>query len=537
MYTLPYFILDKELLVPHPGSSYTIVLDNEKLPDNFILPTQTLTLKNESISNAFILGVAYDKDTISQYAALAVLDNLETEVLETTIHFTVLNKVVVKQVVDSNTASFQIIKPSKTINTEFKQNLDVLITFLSLNPAFSILRKEVDLKDKKNKFILDKIFAHLIPDLEKDYKFFDTEDIKDKFNILYSLILETQSLIGFIDKNIKLPAQKKIYPDHVAAVLEKEQSRIERMPPSAGEYSATLDYIDTLKSIPWNNYAEVSTTIQKIEFEFNNTHHGLNAVKQNIIEYFALEQLTGHFAGSALLLDGPPGTGKTTIAKSIASATGREYIRISLGGVSDESEIRGHRRTYVGSKPGRIVAAIQKLETMNPVILLDEVDKISSLRGDPYAALLELLDPEQNSEFVDRYLEIPLDLSKCLFICTSNDEMKIPAPLLDRLELIYFHDYTQEEKLYIIKNHTFPNILKEYKMEEYQFTLDEELLLLISSKYNLREIKSKFSRLLRNQALSILSNKKQQCIDLNIYNQIFTVEPIKQSTRRIGFAR
>ena len=260
-------------------------------------------------------------------------------------------------------------------------------------------------------------------------------------------------------------------------------------------------------------------------------------VKDHIIEFFALEELTGHKAGSALLLDGPPGTGKTTIAKSIAKATGRDFIRIALGGVSDEAEIRGHRRTYIGSKPGRIISAFQKIESSNPVILLDELDKVAALKGDPFSALLELLDPEQNYEFTDRYLEVPFDVSKCLFICTSNNKDNIPNPLLDRLEIINFRDYTEDEKLYIINNHIIPNILNEYNLIKYNISFDEELLKHLANKYNLRDINKVISRLLRNEALLMLNNQKRDSIKLLDYDKLFICNKPLTSIRRIGFAR
>lgn len=532
MYTLPCFRIQKELLVPHPGSSYTLTLDLEKLPDNFAIPTRTLVLKNQSIMDGFLIRILYDSEKISEYAALCVLDDTEKTFNELIVSFTVINKVMIKEELPENEATFHLLKPSKSI-VSHKKEIELLIEFLKRNDRFKDNLDNIDINNKKDLFILDKLFTYLYPDLDKDYKFFDTEDIKEKINILYSLIIEIEVLYQET-KTIK--ASKTKLPTKVIEVIKKEEARLERMPASAGDYAATQDYLEYIKSLPWNTYKETTVAISKIQEQFNNSHHGLEHVKSNIIEYFALEELTGYKAGSALLLDGPPGTGKTTIAKSIAKATGRDFIRIALGGVSDEAEIRGHRRTYVGSRPGRIISAFSKITSSNPVVLLDELDKVSALKGDPFSALLELLDPEQNNEFIDRYLEIPYDVSKCLFICTSNNKENLSLALLDRLELITFNDYSQEEKLFIINNHIIPNIIKEYNLINHNIKFEDDLLKYLSSTFNLRDINKAISRLLRNEALLILNKKKRQVITLQDYNLIYST-PIKPSTRRIGFAR
>ena len=225
--------------------------------------------------------------------------------------------------------------------------------------------------------------------------------------------------------------------------------------------------------------------------------------------------------------------GKTSIAKAIAKATQRDFIHISLGGVSDESEIRGHRRTYVGSKPGRIVYALSQCKTMNPVILLDEIDKISNYKADPHAALLELLDPEQNDKYIDRYLEIPLDLSKCIFICTSNNSKNLPPALIDRMQIIYFRDYTKKEKEEILLNYIFPNAISSYKLDSYSLSLSEDTIEYLLDK-NLREIKSNLLLILRRKAKEILSGQYDKNISyLSLQNMYSNNNKAKKG---IGFA-
>lgn len=268
----------------------------------------------------------------------------------------------------------------------------------------------------------------------------------------------------------------------------------------------------------------------------------METIKDEVLDYYALKELTGITASSCLLFSGPPGTGKTTIAKSIAKSTGRDFIVIAVGGISDESEFRGHRRTYTGSKPGRLVSALTKCKSSNPIILLDEIDKISSMnKGDPYGALLEILDPEQNKTFIDRYLEEPLDLSKCMFICTANDIKNIPEPVLDRLDNIAFYDYSVDEKIKIINDYIFDKVKANYNMQKYDFKLDNKLIEHLSREYDLRKITREIERISRKTAAKILTKQDVGIVSLDDYNNMYKEidtdkETIKsKSKRRIGF--
>ena len=244
------------------------------------------------------------------------------------------------------------------------------------------------------------------------------------------------------------------------------------MQPSSAEATVSRSYIETVLELPWNTESEDNLDLNKAEEILNEDHYGLEKVKERVLEYLAVVQLSKGLKGPILCLVGPPGVGKTSIAKSVARSINREFVRMSLGGVRDEAEIRGHRRTYIGAIPGRIMNAIKECGTENPVFLFDEVDKIGAdYKGDPASALLEVLDPEQNKDFTDHYLEVPFNLSKVMFITTANSTDTIPRPLLDRMEVIEVSGYTEEEKLNIAEKYLVPKQVKENGLSEEQYLL------------------------------------------------------------------
>lgn len=279
-------------------------------------------------------------------------------------------------------------------------------------------------------------------------------------------------------------ADKKQLPEEVREVLKKELDKLARSNPASPDYAVTRNYVDWILDTPWMDYSEDQLNIPRAGEILNEDHYGLEAVKQRILEYLAVLKLKGDMKAPILCFHGPPGVGKTSLGKSIARALGREFVRMSLGGVRDEAEIRGHRRTYVGALPGRIIQGMKKAGTANPVFMLDEVDKLGSdFRGDPSSALLEVLDPEQNIAFNDHYLEVDYDLSNVLFIATANYLEMIPAPLRDRMEMIEINGYTQEEKLAIARQYLVPRQVERNGLKKKQFSLTSPALKLIIDGY------------------------------------------------------
>lgn len=279
-------------------------------------------------------------------------------------------------------------------------------------------------------------------------------------------------------------AKKKKLPEQARETLNKEFDKLARTNPASPDYAVTRNYVDWILDLPWEHYSKDDLDIKRAEKVLEEDHYGLERVKKRILEYLAVLKLKGDMKAPILCFHGPPGVGKTSLGKSIARALGREFERMSLGGVRDEAEIRGHRRTYVGALPGRIIKSLKKAGTSNPVIMLDEVDKLGSdFRGDPSSALLEVLDPEQNHAFNDHYLELDYDLSKTLFIATANYLEMIPSPLRDRMELIEITGYTQEEKLAIARQYLVPRQIEQNGLEEDQFTITDRALRLIIDGY------------------------------------------------------
>ena len=406
---------------------------------------------------------------------------------------------------------------------EKQQMLETLIISQRLKMATEYLIKEIKVaeleieiekktQDKFNTSIKRNVLEERKRQIEKELK---------------KLGQKGDSEFAELEEKIK----KAKMPKDIKKKCEKELNRLMEMGPMSPESSYVRTYLETVVELPWGKYSDRDINIKKSEKILNEDHYGLKDVKERILEYLAVLELKNKKNGKKSKIDnqsvpnilcfiGPPGVGKTSIGKSIANAMGREFVRASVGGIRDEAEIRGHRRTYVGAMPGRIVKGLKDAKSFNPVFMLDEIDKIGSdFRGDPSSALLETLDPEQNNSFADHYLDFPLDLSKVFFILTGNDLYSIPHALRDRLEIIRFSSYTQSEKFHIAKKYLIKKELKSNGLTEKNIKpIKDETLTYIIDKYTreagVRELERRISKLFRKVAKTIISTKKN-IIDLN----------------------
>ncbi|MCP4446958.1 MAG: endopeptidase La [Myxococcales bacterium] len=309
--------------------------------------------------------------------------------------------------------------------------------------------------------------------------------------------------------------------DEARAASRKQLRRMSEMSPGTAEYNVAHSYVQWLLELPWGTFSEDTLDVPAARAILAADHAGLETVKKRILEFIAVRKLAPNKQGPIICLAGPPGVGKTSLGRSIASALGREYVRISLGGVRDDSEIRGHRRTYVGALPGRIVNGLKRAGTMNPVFVLDEIDKMASdTRGDPASAMLEVLDPEQNDEFVDHYIEVPMDLSNVMFLATANNLDTIPGPLRDRMEVINVPGYTELEKMQIARNYLVPRQKAEHGLNEEQIELDDEALTSLIDHYTreagVRNLEREVASLCRSAAVTIASSKEPEKMRMKI---------------------
>ena len=416
-----------------------------------------------------------------------------------------------------------------------------------VSPEILISLADIDNIDR----FIDTIAANIYLKPNQKQSILEEFDVKKRLELIYTILLEEIEILK-IEKKITLrvkkqmnKVQKEYYlreqmkaiqkelgedddinseadeyreklnkikaPKETKEKIAKEINKFSKISPMAPDVSVSRTYLDTVFSLPWNKETRDKIDLEKAKEILDEEHYGLEKVKERILEYLAIRKLSKSLKSPIICLVGPPGVGKTSIAKSIADSLGRKFVRISLGGVRDEAEIRGHRRTYVGAIPGRIINGLKEAQTKNPVFLLDEIDKMSSdYKGDPASAMLEVLDPGQNKDFVDHYLEVPFDLSKILFVTTANSLSTIPRPLLDRMEIIEVSGYIEEEKLNIVKKYLLPKQLKEHALEADFIKMDDEVIRDIIDSYTreagVRNLERTIGKICRKVAKKYVEN-------------------------------
>ena len=411
--------------------------------------------------------------------------------------------------IDEPSRLADVIASHLTLKIKQKQEiLEATASLDRLDKLSEILTHEMEILE-----IERKISLRVRKQMEKTQKEYY---LREQMKAIQKELGEKDERMAEADEYREKIAEAKL-PEDVEEKALKEVDRLGKMPPAAAEGVVIRNYLDWLLSLPWLVQTKDRLDLTVAEQVLDEDHYGLEKVKERIIEYLAVRQLAQKLKGPIVCLVGPPGVGKTSLAKSIARALERKFVRISLGGVRDEAEVRGHRRTYVGAMPGRIIQAMRQAQSQNPVVLLDEIDKMSTdFRGDPSAALLEVLDPEQNNTFSDHYLETPFDLSNVMFITTANTLYNIPQPLLDRMETIYIPGYTEEEKLTIAEKYLQPKQLKEHGLNEGQLNISENTLRKIIRQYTreagVRNLERQLASICRKAAKELVRDKKERTV-------------------------
>ena len=398
-----------------------------------------------------------------------------------------------------------------------------LVNFVSSNMNLKVLEKQKMLEEPKLHLRTKMVLKHLNKELrvlqmknEIQSKVKSELDDQQREYLLNQQLKTIQEELGVnvfqeeIEK-MKEEAKKKQWTEKIKTHFEKEVVKLQRMNPQVAEYGVQRSYVELFLDLPWNEYTKDNFNLKRVQKVLDKDHYGLEKIKERIVEHLAVLKLKGDMRAPIICLYGPPGVGKTSLGKSIADSLNRKYVRVSLGGMRDQSEIRGHRKTYIGAMPGRIIQSIRKVKSSNPVFVLDEIDKLSRDNyGDPSSAMLEMLDPEQNKEFYDNYLEIGFDLSKVLFIATANDLSTIQPALRDRMEIINISGYNIKEKLHIAKNHLLPKALKEHGLDS-GLRINNKCIEMIIESYTkesgVRSLDKMLAKIVRNRATSLAMGK------------------------------
>lgn len=516
-----FLAAQKDFLVEEPKKddiySFGVIAEIKQI---LRLPDGSLRLLVEGITRAKATKF-YEEDGYFKSVCLVKREKNDGEEIETEV---LIHRL--KNLIDEYVSHFDEVSPEMIAAILSIDNPDELADIAAANLPIKPVEKQKILEELSVQKRMEKLVAALehenkIMDIEQTVsdKLKDNLDRNQREYVLREHIKVLREELGEgeeaeeTDKFKKRIAERKL-PDLVLKKLSEEVEKLSKLPPQSQEYSVIEGYIEAVLELPWDKADEDRTDIKYARDVLQKEHFGLEKVKQSILEMLAVKKLTGKVGGSVMCLVGPPGTGKTSIVHSLAEAMGRKYVRVSLGGVQNEAEIRGHRKTYVGSMPGRIMAALKQAGTKNPVILLDEIDKISSeLRGDPAAALLEVLDPEQNKGFRDHFIELPFDLSEVLFVATANSVDGIPRPLYDRMEMIEVSGYSDEEKLVIAKKYILPKQKKLAGLESRALKISDSVLKLVIEGYTresgVRALERKLRAVCRKAAMEITEDGKE----------------------------
>lgn len=412
-----------------------------------------------------------------------------------------------QSVIDDTTASSLVDTSAGYLNLQLEDNqklIETIDSYERLEVYHGILRREIEMLSIE-KTIDQKVKSNM-NEVQREYY------LKEQLKVINEELDGAEESVIY---EYREKVEEKKLPKEVKEKVLKEIGRLERVNEASPEYTVITNYVDWILDLPWEESASDNINLSKARKVLNTEHYGLETVKERILEFIAVRKMAKSSKGPILCLVGPPGVGKTSIATSIANSLGKEFVRMSLGGVTDEAEIRGHRRTYVGALPGRIISLIKKAGQNNPVFLLDEIDKLGSdYKGDPASGLLEVLDPEQNKTFTDHYLELPFDLSKVFFITTANTTQTIPGPLLDRMEVIQLGGYTPEEKFNIAKKYLLPKQIKENGLKPSQFIMSDNAIRDVVNYYTreagVRNLEREISKCVRKSVLEIVEKKKKK---------------------------
>jgi len=462
----------------------------------------------DTLACDFVIAEDYDNDTedISMQANIRVLRQLYMKYLELTGQGESAGRTLIDDIDDPSLLC-------SLIANEIDVSFDIKQTLLEIDSVKLRISHLVDIIGKENNIlsIAKRINNRVVKNMNRGQREYY---LREQLQVIKEELGEDEDTDDEI-RQWKEKLDELKLEEKTDTKVRKEIDKFSKMSPMSPDANVSRTYIETILDLPWHKANKVNRNINKAEKILNEDHYGLEKVKERILECLAVQHLTKNNKGPIICLVGPPGVGKTSIAKSIARATNREFVRMSLGGVRDEAEIRGHRRTYIGAIPGRVINGITESGTNNPLFLFDEVDKIGSdFRGDPASALLEVLDPEQNNTFTDHYLEIPFDLSDVMFITTANTTSTIPAPLLDRMEVIELTSYTEEEKVHIATGYLVPKKMKENGLKKTQFSITSAAIRDIIEYYTreagVRNLEREIGNACRKAARNIVSGKQKK---------------------------